>query len=145
MGRQGFTLLEMILVLMLMTIILGLSMPMVDSMMHPNQVAASVDAVRAQWAEGRSRAMEDGRPYKFSVEEPTGNFRLESDDLDDPTAEQGLQREWFIPQPCRFVESLDSLKGAAEAITPSGNWRTVAVFLPDGTARQDAVLNFGRP
>ena len=144
MGRNGFTLLELMLVMMLMVIVLGLSAPVVDSMLNPNLVVVSVDTVRSMWMEGRGRAMEEGRPYKFSIEDNGGKFKLEPDDPDDPTQETGFLREGELPTPCVFVESAEVLKGVSPPQS-TGEWKTVAVFLPDGTTREDVSLTFGRP
>ena len=59
--RSGFTLMEMILVMLLITVAAGISIPVVDSMLHPNQVAACNDAVRGHLELARNRAMEEGR------------------------------------------------------------------------------------
>src|SRR5215212_171525 len=117
----------------LMALALGLFAPVVDSMLHPNQVAASIDTVRAQWMEARGRAMEEGRPYRFSVQENSGNFKIEPDDTDDPNSEAGMVREGDLPQPCIFVEDAEGLQGMSGNPVSSGTWRVVAVFLPEGT------------
>ena len=146
MARHGFTLLELVIVMVIMTVALAIAIPAVDTLMNPNQVVASIDAVRSQWVEARSRAMEEGRAYRFSVQDNSGKFRIEPDDPDNGDgSEPALTREGDLPEPCLFVTSADALKGASGPGTSDGNWRSVAVFLPDGTVRDDASLIFGRP
>src|SRR4051794_28691946 len=104
---------EMMLVVALMVILAGFIAPVADSLMHPNQVAASVDTVRAMWMDARGRAMEEGRPYRFAVQENSGKFCTEPDDPDDSTGQTGLKREGDLPQPCVFVESGEAIMGNA--------------------------------
>jgi len=141
--RRGFTLMELVLVMALMVIAASLIAPVVDSMMNPNQVAASVDAVRSIWMEARGRAMEEGRPYRFSVQENSGKFKIEPDDQDEPGAEAGASKEGDLPSPCAFVESGEAIMGNAGG-GGGGEWKSIAIFLPDGTARDDAKVHFGR-
>jgi len=135
---------ELMLVMFLMTVAVSLAMPAIDSLWNPNQVVASIDTVRSSWVNGRSRAMEEGRPYRFSVEMNAGKYRLEPDDANDNSQEDGTLIEGDLPQPCVFVESPDTLRGGS-APQPLGDFKAIAIFLPDGTARDDATLYFGRP
>jgi hypothetical protein len=121
-----------------------------DSLINPNQVSAAVDAVRGQWSDARGRAMEEGRPYRFSVQDGSSHFRLEPDDANAIGATAGLVREGDISDPCIFGQSDGDIaggdpNGTSSQTAASGSWRAVAVFLPDGTARADAALIFGRP
>jgi len=144
MRREGFTLLELMLVMALIAVAAGIAVPVVDSMMHPNQVKASIDAVRANWEQARSRAMEEGRPYRFSVQENGGAFRIEPDD-GDINNEKGFTIDGELPETCLFVDGGSGMIDASVKATSGGAYKTVAVFLPDGTARDDADLSFGRP
>jgi hypothetical protein len=149
-GASGYTLFELVIVMCLIVIALGIVAPLADSLINPNQVSAAVDAVRGQWADVRGRAMEEGRPYRFSVQDGTSHFRVEPDDADAAGASGGLVREGDIPDPCIFGQSDGDIaggdpNGTSSQTSPSGSWRAVAVFLPDGTARADAALIFGRP
>lgn len=144
MPRSAFTLLELVLVMFLMAVALAFAVPALDSLWNPNQVVAAVDNVRSVWMDGRNRAMEEGRPYRFSVETNGGHYRLEPDDANDNSQEDGTKIEGQLPTPCVFVESADALRGGS-APQSLGEYKAVAVFLPDGTARDDATLYFGRP
>jgi Tfp pilus assembly protein FimT len=139
-------LLELMLVMFLLVIALGIVAPFADSLLNPNQVSASIDAVRSQWADTRRRAMEEGRPYRFSVQDGTTSFKIEPDDADATGADAGTTTQGDIPDPCFFGTSPDAFQGAAgpQASSSGGNWRAVVVFLPNGTARDDATLTFGR-
>lgn len=146
MARSGFTLLEMILVLFLIVIAASLAAPFVDSMLHPAQVTAAIDTVRANWEQTRARAMEEGRPYRFSIVENGNTFRIEPDDAD-INDEVGYVVEDELPESCLFVPKGGSevIEQSATATGAGGAWKANVVFLPDGTAREDAEISFGRP
>jgi hypothetical protein len=143
MQRSSFTLFELVLVMFLIVAAASLMVPLIDSMMHPNQVAASIDAVRGGLEQARARAMEEGRPYRFSIVEGGSQFRIEPDDLD-TNPEKGFEIEGKLPEPCFFV-SEGGMIGATATASDGGGWTPVAVFLPGGTGRDDAELRFGRP
>jgi prepilin-type N-terminal cleavage/methylation domain-containing protein len=147
---SGFTLFELMIVICLIVIAVGIVAPVADSLINPNQVSVAVDTVRAQWADLRGRAMEEGRPYRFSVQDSTSHFRCEPDDADAVGAAAGIVREGDLPDPCIFGQSDGDIAsgdpaGTSSQTSPSGSWRAVAVFLPDGTVRADASVIFGRP
>ena len=148
--RSGFTLFELMIVMCIIVIAVAIVVPVADSIINPNQVSSAIDAVRAQWASVRGRAMEEGRPYRFSVQDGTSHFRLEPDDANAVGADAGIVREGDLPDPCIFGQSDSDIAGGnptgiSSQTAPSGSWRAVAVFLPDGTARADASLVFGSP
>jgi len=71
--RRGYTLFEMVLVTALVGVLTALVVPYFDSMHADKRLTAASDQVRACWAEARSRAVEEGRPYRFKVVPDTGN------------------------------------------------------------------------
>jgi prepilin-type N-terminal cleavage/methylation domain-containing protein len=144
MPRSGFTLMEMVLVVMIIAIAAGIAVPVVESLLHPNQVAASIDTVRTNWEQTRARAMEEGRPYRFSIAEGGNTFRIEPDDAD-TNLDAGYTIEGELPESCLFVDGGTGIIDASAKAVASGGWKSVVVFLPDGTAREDVELSFGRP
>jgi Tfp pilus assembly protein FimT len=146
----GFTLFELVIVMCLIVIAVAIVAPVADSLINPNNVTAAIDTVRAQWADARGRAMEEGRPYRFSVQDASSHYRLEPDDANAVGAAAGIVREGDLPDPCIFGQSDSDIAagnptGTSSQTAPTGSWRAVAVFLPDGTARADASLVFGSP
>lgn len=144
MRRSGFTLMEMILVMLLIVAAASLAAPLVDSLMHPNQVAAALDTVRTHWEQTRARAMEEGRPYRFSIVEGGDAFRIEPDDAD-ANDEKGFVIDGRLPESCLFVSGGTGIIDASATPSQGDPSTPIAVFLPDGTARDDAELTFGRP
>jgi len=144
MPRSGFTLLEMILVMMLIVIAASFAAPMMDSLLHPNQVGAAIDAVRTSFEQTRARAMEEGRPFRFSVVEGGDNYKIEPDDTD-VNPDEGFTVTGKLPEPCLFVPNGTGIIDPGTTASQGGALKSVAVFLPDGTARDDVDLSFGRP
>jgi prepilin-type N-terminal cleavage/methylation domain-containing protein len=159
--RPGFTLFELVLVLAVMVVVAAISYPSIDSVFNSYKVGTGADAVRAGWAKARAQAMNDGIPYRFSVMPNTGNFRIAPDlpdfwggngsspDSMDP-ANPPFIFENIVPKGVRLNPGNRSAGGTAgddggrtilppDSIDPA-NWITIAVFLPDGTARDNACL-----
>ena len=155
--RRGFTLFEMIIVLALMVIVAGLSIPSIQSMYSDSQMQAAVDQVRGAWAGMRSHAISEGQQYRFSVAANASDFRAAPDRPEywggDPPAPTDpnnppLVIQGTLPKGIRFTtaDAGDAGSGDASAASASGgSWSTVAVFLPDGTAQQDVEITFRLP
>jgi prepilin-type N-terminal cleavage/methylation domain-containing protein len=144
MPRSGFTLMELMLVLLIVILAAGLVVPYVDSLLQPSQVTAAIDEVRVNWEQARGRAMEEGRPYRFSIVEGGDSFRIEPDDMD-TNPEKGYEIDGILPEGCLFVGNESGLVDVAATPAKGGTMVSKVVFLPDGTAREDVDLSFGRP
>ena len=153
MPRSGYTLMELALVLAVLVIVAALTFPLIEPMLSENNVTAARDMVRARWADARGRALEEGRPYRFAVTENTGKFRIAPDDdmywSGSNTAVNGaddkpLILEGELPEGVLFTTSASAFHGGA-APGPGAEWGlAVAVFLPRGSARDDAQIFFGK-
>ena len=162
MKRRGYTLFEMAIVLALLVLLAGLAWPSLESMYSDYKLQSAVDEVRGKWASLRARAIIEGRPYRFSVVPGGGEFRGAPDAGDfwggGDAAASGdsdnapLVFEDTLPRGITFgmgdaggptSPADDSAAGAAPV--NSGAWTTVAIFLPDGTAQQDAQIVFSYP
>jgi prepilin-type N-terminal cleavage/methylation domain-containing protein len=153
--RRGFTLFEIILVMAILVILVAVSYPSIDSLRDYYSLQGSADKVRSSWAEARTRAMEEGRPYRFSVVYGKGNFRVAPDSADywagdvpappDPNNPPLVSSD-SIPKPIRFrrADSPPDENDEDSVLPPDSvgmnQWSTLAVFLPDGTARDDASV-----
>ena len=156
MKRPGYTLFEMMLVMALLVLLAGLSIPSIESMYADYKVQAAVDDVGGAWASLRARAIIEGRPYRFSIN--GDEFRGAPDDpafwsggdtpaSSDPAAPLIVQDS--LPRGISFANGADpnlstpnDPASAAAAAPSSDGWTTLAVFLPDGTADQDVQLAF---
>jgi prepilin-type N-terminal cleavage/methylation domain-containing protein len=155
-GRNAYTLLEMVLVTAVIGMLAAMSVPVMTSLQSHTRIQAGVDAVRAAWAQGRAKAIEEGRPYRFAVVMGKSNFRLAPDRADswnggnapssDP-AGPGLVREGALPKGVVFADKDQAGPTGTDTVVPAGHvgqgmWADVAVFQPDGTAREDVEIAF---
>jgi prepilin-type N-terminal cleavage/methylation domain-containing protein len=153
--RRGFTLLELILVMTILVILAAISFPSIESMYGYYRLQGAADALRSSWADARTRAMEEGRPYRFSVVMGMGNYRVAPDSADywagDPPAPADannppLVQSDALPKGIRFRRAdSPSEAGSSDTVLPadsvgSNQWTSLAVFLPDGTARDDVAV-----
>ncbi len=137
--RPAYTLFELVLTAAVIAITTALAVPSLDALYPTYKQNAAVDAVRAAWALGRAHAIEEGRPYRFAVTPGSGDFRLAPDD---DTADGGdgqgprpMVRDDHLTEGVTFALAQDGGQPSA------GGMSTVAVFLPDGTARDDAEVS----
>jgi len=154
--RRAFTLFEMMLVMAVIVLLAALAYPSIESSYGYFRVQAAADTVRGAWGDARTRAMEEGRAYRFAVVWGKSNFRVAPDATDfwsgvdaapaDSTGEPPLILSGALPNGIPFVRA-DSPRGEidADTILPSdaidhGQWSSVAIFLPDGTARDNVSV-----
>jgi prepilin-type N-terminal cleavage/methylation domain-containing protein len=142
MTRGGFTLFELMLVMMIALVALAISIPAIDAMMDDGNVKAARDVVRARLADARGRAMQEGRPYKFSVNYQTNKFRVEPEDPNtvSDTGDAALVVEDELPSKIPFARSANS---PASTGGGSDGYEVEVVYLPNGTARDDWEVQIG--
>lgn len=148
MRRSGYTLLEVTLVVALLAILAAISLPSIEGSFVEIRQRAGSDAVRGYWAEARTRAIEDFRPYRFAVKPGTGHFRIaphsESDAGTDPMeGDEGgdtarpLSVDEELPKGVSFAEG-DGTGGESDG----DGYVTLVVFRTDGTADRDVEVVF---
>jgi prepilin-type N-terminal cleavage/methylation domain-containing protein len=158
--RPGFTLFELLLVCAVV-VILGVAVyPSIEEMYSSYRISASADQVRAAWAQARTHAMDEGRPYRFSIKPGTSEFRVAPDSSaywsgsdepqpDDDRTNPPLIKADEISKPILFHIDDQNTQTAPDPLgigTPSsvgqydGVWTTVAIFLPDGSAQDDVKI-----
>jgi Tfp pilus assembly protein FimT len=159
--RRSYTLLELVLVCAILVMVSALTFPSLDGMYGQYKMTAAIDTVRAAWSLAKAHALEEQQPYRFAVVPGQGNFRLAPDSGDywgngDPPAPDDPDNPPAIVEdalPRGVVFAMDSNNSAppsdANADTSaqvgqvsSSDWSTTAVFLPDGTARDDVQIVF---
>src|SRR5713226_8115007 len=59
-----------------MVILAAIAYPSLDSLLGTFRMNAAADMVRANWADARAYAMNEGRAYRFAVISGKGNFRV---------------------------------------------------------------------
>ena len=155
--RPAYTLLEVILVLAILAMVTALAYPSIDGMYGHHRLTAALDEVRGTWAAGRAHAIEEGQPYRFAVVMGKGNFRLAPDSPEywdgsggGAPSGNGLQPAVItgaLPRGVSFAEGPGGAGGGAnpdtvlDSVSPS-QYKPIAIFLPDGTARDDVEIRF---
>lgn len=151
-ARKGFTLLEMILVLAVITAISALAYPTISGWFRGETLRTAADSVRAAIAMARHLAIEEGQPYRLAIVEGSGNLRA-APDLDeawfgsiDPTTEfeetlpRGVILELDTGLPLEAIDLGDKETFQEKGQVSPTSWTTVATFFPDGHADQDVRL-----
>jgi prepilin-type N-terminal cleavage/methylation domain-containing protein len=163
--RHGYTLLELALVAAIMAVAAALAMPTIDGMLAQAKMSAATDAVRGAWSQARSRAINEGRVYRFSVVPDTGVYQVAPDspeywagDPPEPTPDNpALVLRDTLPRGVRFnISGGGNGGGPGPAPTSAGggddeddvknvsagSWSAGVYFLPDGRARDDCEIRF---
>lgn len=147
--RQAYTLIELMLVMALMVIATALSVPVIQTMLADARITASGDLIRARTADTRALAMEEGRPWKLGFIAGTGVFQLAPESSSawdganqDPVRQVDLIRD-ELPKDVIFALSAGDISGNIPPSSAGNSWETIAVYLPDGSARSDSTTYFG--
>ncbi|MCX7699369.1 MAG: GspH/FimT family pseudopilin [Gemmataceae bacterium] len=147
--RRGMTLLELMLVLAIVAMLAAIAYPSIETMYGDLRVQAAADHLRGRFALARSRAIEDGRPYRFAVQSNSGVYRIAPDSAefwgdggsvgsDDAAFPTPLQLEDTLPEDIAFQLADDRGFGT------NGTWSTLVVFLPDGSCSSDRIIRLER-
>jgi hypothetical protein len=153
MRRSGYTMFEIVLVMGILVLIGAVCVPLMKPMLASNDVQAATDLVRSRWTEMRTRAMTEGRAYRFAIQENTGKFRIAPDDSqfwgDGGSSSSGSdQPAWVIeetlPGQVVFMNGGSAGQDGGSAGGGSGGWSLSFTILPDGSARQNVQVAFGQ-
>ena len=159
-SRRAFTLVEMVVVVAIVIVVLSLAVPFTNRMLSDTRQTAAGDLVRARLADARALAMEEGRAYKVGVQPGSGKVLIAPEDancwdsVDNGVAQQQQQQIQpgaggamlldQLPDEILFGTAIDDFLGRTSAVEKQGAWRDAGVFLPDGSARADVDIYFGK-
>jgi prepilin-type N-terminal cleavage/methylation domain-containing protein len=132
--RLGFTLLEVILVITILLVIAAISVPAFDSWFESHRLRQGVDMVHTHWVKCRTRAMNEGRPYRFVLLDPN-HYRVEPFSFDYVEGQPGYLVEQQLPEGIEFVGWQEVVPGYGEGSFTSPCMGEYILFAPDGTAR----------
>lgn len=146
-ARRGFTLIELILVMALLTIVISLTAPKLSRFFHGRTLDSEARRLLALTRSGQSRAVSEGMPMDLWVDAQQGAFGLQAEasyDTSDPkavdfTLDSGLQLEVVnktVAVPVNTV-TMNQAQRASTASVPRvnlvhANLPTIR-FLPDGS------------
>lgn len=148
MRRSAYTLFELMMVMVLIVAAVAITIPVAEALLNPNRIRASSDQVRAQWAEMRGKAMNQGRAYRFQVMVNTSKFMIEPDEGEENVGNPEVPVYHFqgeLPENVVFLKGDADLVGQTSVPAGGSAWETVLVYQPDGTAREDTSVFFSLP
>lgn len=125
--RSGYSLMELMVVCAVLVVAGAVAVPVVRTMFTGSRLDAARDTVRSSLSRARQLAVKESRSYRFDIRNNTGFYRISPDDQ--PEA-GGV--EMSLPEEVFFCCDDDQLGG--------NDWSTLAVFLPDGSAENNATV-----
>jgi prepilin-type N-terminal cleavage/methylation domain-containing protein len=159
--RPGYTLLELVLVVVIIAMMAAMAFPSLHSLYLDLRQASAADQVRAAWARARLQAVNEGRSYRFAIIPNKGNYRVAPDDPEfwsgsPPTASgDGSQEgptilEAALPKGVRLAAAdgpLTDVDASDDTFVPQNQldpsmYVPLVTFLPDGTSRDDVSIAF---
>jgi prepilin-type N-terminal cleavage/methylation domain-containing protein len=148
--RHAFSLMEIIIVVAIFVLVMAIGVPLIWNMLDDAKATAAADTIRGKAAYARARAMETGRAWRFAYMAGTGFYMLAPDDA--PDWDGADQSQSFTDQLIRDQLSTDiviavspnDIQGATQQQPTGGGWQTIAVYVYDGSARNDTTTYFGK-
>lgn len=162
-SRKAFTLLEILLVVALIVALVAFSYPAIQTMYRHVRVEAGVDDIKTAMIQARLHAIEQGRPYRVAIVPGSWNVRVAPelpefwDGSDSASFSEDENTQPYVEEseaPDGVYFSLLTGTGQNETLTTgqvvedqqlssqisSSEWKTAAVFFPDGTAHEDVKI-----
>lgn len=141
--RPGFTMIEMIVVVAVVLIIGGVLLPTLAGLAGNSKVKAAADAVKARLMEARLNAMEQGRPYVFSISTDGLKMRVAPDEaVEAEVGEDGQSLPAVVIEedlPDEINLKLTTPQNGTTASTTANGYTKVVTFQPDGTCAEDSA------
>jgi type II secretion system protein H len=140
--REGFTLMELMLVLAILAMLMAVAYPSLESMYDDFKLKAAADHLLARFAETRSLAIEQGQSYRvaikpgdtgYKVAPNTSTYWSDATQADDQTGTPPVVIEDNLPGGITF--GLDP--GGAIGPSDSNGYAPIVTFFPDGSCDDD--------
>jgi len=138
--RQGYTLLELVLVMVIVAITAAMAVPVVDGMFTGSQLHVAGDLVKSRLNEMRNRAREEGRPYKLTILDNGHAFRIEP--VGDCAGVPNIQTDDELPKDIVF-RLQDCLAIVNDNGESSSNPTMEVIVEANGTAPSDYEISLG--
>ncbi len=138
--RRGFTVFELVVVIALLLLLAALLMPSLTAFRGDSRQRGAADSIRAELSVARSRAMEEGRPYRVAVSKDKLRIRRAPDTAEFATAGAFGQPDsaaQVVDYAFEGVTAEVIAEQAGTEVAESEGWVTIAIVQPDGTCRDD--------
>src|SRR5579862_156578 len=76
--QTGFTLIELILVMLIACVVMAITAPSLRNFLYGRKTANAVSQIVSLASEARSKAIMDGRTYRLNVDTTAGTFWLDA-------------------------------------------------------------------
>lgn len=140
--RRAFTLIEVLLVITVLLIVAAVILPSIGAFRGDTRLRAAADSLRGELALARSRAMEEGRPYRVALSADKTRIRRAPD-----TAEFAQTGAADVPGASTVAVDYAFEYVTAEVVGEDGGapepldgWVTVVTVLPDGSCQETTAL-----
>lgn len=127
--QEGFSLVEMMVSLVLMTILFGVAVPAMSRYMRTHEVLGAANNLAADMRLTRQRAVAEGNNWIFSWDLGAGTYRMHDDDDNNGTEDAGERIEE------KTIDSDVTLDDGASPFTDPE-----VTFLPNGAASENGQL-----
>lgn len=128
-SERGFSLIEMMVSLVLMTILFGVAVPAMSRYMRTHEVLGAANNLAADMRLCRQRAVAEANNWIFSWDLDAGTYRMHDDDDNDGTEDSGeVVQE-------KTIDSDVTLDDGASPFTDPE-----VTFLPSGAASENGQL-----
>jgi prepilin-type N-terminal cleavage/methylation domain-containing protein len=141
--RRGYSLFELLVVLMILLLLAAAVLPSLAGLRNGPRQRAAADAIRGELAIARSRAMEEGRPYRVAISQDGARIRRAPDDtnFEQQTASNTASASAVsVDYPFDHVTAFRVAYGNVSPPDAVNGWVTVASVQPDGTCLEDWAL-----
>jgi prepilin-type N-terminal cleavage/methylation domain-containing protein len=145
-ARRGYTLFELLVVMAIIIILAIIIVPSLGAFRGDSRQRAGADMISAELATARSRAKEEGRPYRVALSEDHTRIRRAPDDpnFDNTTAASEPGGTATAVEYAFQYVTAEIIADPSNTNTPvplaNNGWVTLATVQPDGTCLESSAL-----
>jgi prepilin-type N-terminal cleavage/methylation domain-containing protein len=140
--RQGYTILELIVVMVIVLVIGAAVIPTLSSYWRDNKTKATIDIMRARVADARGFAIEQSRNYQVFISEDGTQVMIgpqPTDQLEPPETGSTIMGHTETTTLPKTVTITPIYTGNDETLIAVPGWIKLITFKPDGTCVEDAA------
>ncbi|CAN5556921.1 hypothetical protein BH11PLA2_BH11PLA2_06050 [soil metagenome] len=143
-NRRGFSLLELMAVLVALIVLGAVLIPTLSGMRGDTRTKAGVDILQTYIAKAREKAIEDGFAYRLAISADGKRVRISPDTFEAMGEMPTIEDDEHGTAPT--IREDDFPEGVTVLIVTSDDdfhsqdqsgWMRVATFMPDGTCKED--------